>query len=91
MGSNGLPNNLFLGCCEFIESDPLNMVDLSHSTPQSMVSLKYTFLELISKIDSPSNFECFKPISFYNIVYKIISILICQRIKIIISKHIPFE
>jgi len=73
MGSNGIAIKLFLGCCEFIESDPLNMVDFSHSTHQTMVSLKYTFLELIHMLDSPSNFECFKPISFYNILYKIIS------------------
>uniref|UniRef100_A0A803Q136 Reverse transcriptase domain-containing protein n=1 Tax=Cannabis sativa TaxID=3483 RepID=A0A803Q136_CANSA len=54
--------------------------------------LNHTFICLIPKCESPSNFEQFRPISLYNFGYKIIARILTDRLKPILDKLIsPFQ
>lgn len=49
------------------------------------------FMALIPKVDNPSGFQNFCPISLYNRIYKIISKIISRRLKDILSRQISPE
>jgi hypothetical protein len=51
-------------------------------------SFNSTFLSLIPKVDEPSSFDNFSPISLSNCFYKIISKVISKRIKKVFSEQI---
>ncbi|KAL0455879.1 UNVERIFIED_CONTAM: hypothetical protein Slati_0927100 [Sesamum latifolium] len=52
------------------------------------VKLNYTYIVLISKCVSPKNMSHFRPISLYNITYKIVSEMLANRLKPILSSII---
>ena len=51
-------------------------------------SLNATFITLIPKSDKPSSFSDFRPISLYNLVYKVISKLATIILKPILDRAI---
>lgn len=69
----------------------LDIVEESRTTGKILGAINSTFLYLIPKSSNPTNFVDFRPISLYNILYKIISKLIIGWIKIILSLHIAGE
>jgi hypothetical protein len=54
-------------------------------------SLNLTFIALIPKVDKPSSFGDFKPISLCNLAYKIIAKIIAIRLKLYLSKSLSLE
>lgn len=50
-----------------------------------------TFLALIPKMEEPSYFEDFRPISMCNCIYKIIAKVIVVRLKPILSRNMSKE
>eukprot|EP01018_Ginkgo_biloba_P010531 Gb_16175 [translate_table: standard] len=55
------------------ERDLLKVVEESRVHGKVLASFNATFIALIPKGDNPSSFEEYKPISFYNCIYKIVS------------------
>jgi len=53
--------------------------------------LNATFLTLIPKANNPSSFDDFHPISLCNLCYKIISKIIANRLKPLLSKALSLE
>lgn len=55
---------------------------------QGMVTgaLNATFIALIPKCEKPSSFNEFRPISLCNVVYKVITKVICNKMKPTFSK-----
>lgn len=53
--------------------------------------LNSTFITLIPKVDKPSTFDDFKPISLCNYIYKINAKIIVDRVRPILSLHISQE
>jgi hypothetical protein len=64
------------------------MVEESRSRGYIARSLNSTLLALIPKVNKPVTFGDFKPISLCNIVYKVISKIIANQIKPILSKSL---
>lgn len=54
-------------------------------------SINSTFIALIPKVDKPSTFDDFRPISLCNCLYKIILKVIRKRLKAILSEKISKE
>jgi hypothetical protein len=54
-------------------------------------SLNSTFLTLIPKVNKPTSFGDFRPIALCNLTYKIITKLIKNMIKIVLSRTLSRE
>lgn len=54
--------------------------------------LNHTFLVLIPKVDHPLRIEQFRPISFYNVAFKVISKILAYWLKGVLPRLIsPFQ
>ena len=54
-------------------------------------SLNVTFITLIPKKDSPETFSYFRPITLCNLVYKLVTKIIADRLNPMLSKYISKE
>jgi hypothetical protein len=67
------------------------MVEESRIRGEVVGGLNSTFLALIPKVNKPTSFEDFRPISLCNLCYKLISKIIANRIKPILSRSLSEE
>ena len=89
--TDGLTVEFFQGFCALVKEDLLKVVQESQRAGKVLGALNSTFLALIPKKQNPSSFEEFRPISCCNEVYKIITKIIAQRLKPILSNIITKE
>ena len=89
--SDGWPIKFYLGFYELIGADLLKVVEESRIMAYIHPPVNSTFLALIPKKDRPETFDDFRPISLCNCLYKIISKIIANRLKKILSLHISKE
>eukprot|EP00253_Pinus_taeda_P031439 PITA_31439 len=87
-GPDGWTIEFYLAFFDTIGEDILRVVEESRTSGQLYHAINFTFIALIPKSDSPSSFADFRPISLCNVLYKIISKIIANRIRPILSKHI---
>eukprot|EP00253_Pinus_taeda_P024074 PITA_24074 len=87
-GLDGWNIEFYIAFFDLIGKDLLRVVEESRSTGCLYNAINSTFIALIPKSDSPSSFDDYRPISLCNVLYKIISKIIANRIKPILSKHI---
>lgn len=90
-GPDGWAIEFYLEIFEVIGSDILSVVEESRVSGRLEAAITSTFIALIPKVDNPSTFEEFHPISLCNYLYKRISKIIANRLKPILSKHILLE
>jgi len=85
-GPDGWPVEFYLAFLELLGKDLLAVIEESRITGHI-----HPFIALIPKFDSPYSFNEFRPISLCNCLYKIISKIIANCIKPILSTHISQE
>ena len=90
-GPDGLIIEFFQGFYDLVKEDLLKDVQESQRVGKALGALNSTFFVLIPKKQNPSSFEEFRPISCCNEVYKIITKIIAQRLKPILSNIITKE
>jgi hypothetical protein len=90
-GPDGLSVEFFLGLYDLIKEDLLKVVQESEKCSKIHGSLNKTFLVFIPPKKETSSFEDFRPISYSNIIYKIISKIIENQLKPILSDIISEE
>jgi hypothetical protein len=86
----GLLSSLFY-FFDLVGDDLLEMVEESRIRGEVVRGLNSTFLALIPKVNKPTSFDDFRPISLCNLCYKLISKIIANRIKPILSRSMSEE
>lgn len=75
-----------------VGSDVVRTVQDFFARGELLPALNYTNLTLIQKIDNSSKVSQFRPISLCNIIYKLISKIMVERLKTVLPKLIlPFQ
>ena len=87
-GPDGWPVELFLAFLDILGNDFLALVESSRLEGRVLPSLNSTFLALIPKKEKPLTFADFRPISLYNLVYKLIFKIAALRLKPFLDKFI---
>ena len=80
-GPDGFPIEFFQEFWEIIKFDLLAVVHESQQNKQMLRALNATFLALIPKMEGADRLSQFRPISLCNVIYKIISKLMADRLK----------
>ena len=88
---DGWPVEFYLHFFDLLGKDLLSVVESTRVSGYIPPSLNSTFLPLIPKIDKPSTFADFRPISLCNLLYKLISKVIVVRLKPFLDSHISLE
>jgi hypothetical protein len=90
-GPDGWTTEFFIFFFDLVGEDLLQMVEDSRLKGHISGSLNSTFLALIPKTDSSLSFNDFRPISLCNLVYKLISKVIANRIKPFLGRSLSAE
>jgi hypothetical protein len=85
-GPDGWSVEFFLHFFDLVSEDLLALVEDSRTNGRIAGNLNSTFITLIPKKNKPHNFGDYRPISLCNLVYKIISKVIANRIKPLLSR-----
>ena len=91
LGPDGWTVEFFIHCFDLVGDDLLALVDDSRLCGSVNKSLNKTFLTLIPKTNNPSSFGYYRPIALYNLCYKLISNIIANMLKPILSRSLLEE
>ncbi|XP_024172251.1 uncharacterized protein LOC112178325 [Rosa chinensis] len=91
-GPDGMPPLFFQKYWEIVGSDVVSAVQLFLHTGQFLGEINYTHICLIPKVKDPVSVSDLRPIALCNVLYKICSKVIANRLKKILSHIIsPFQ
>ncbi|XP_073362839.1 uncharacterized protein [Aegilops tauschii subsp. strangulata] len=90
-GPDGFPAHFFQRHWELCEDEITGMIKRVLSGEDSPEDINSTFIVLIPKIASPKILGQFRPISLCNVIYKIASKVLANRLKVILPKVISEE
>jgi hypothetical protein len=91
LGLGGWTVEFFIHCFDLVGDDLLALVEDSRLHGSVNKSLNVTFLTLIPKVNNPSSFRDYKPIALCNLCYKLISNIIANMLKPILSRSLLEE
>ncbi|KAF7823906.1 uncharacterized protein G2W53_022050 [Senna tora] len=91
-GPDGMTSMFFQHCWDTVQEDVTRMVGSFLSRGFLLRSMNQTHKALIPKMDSPSGFKDYRPISLYNTTYKLIAKVLTDRLQEVMSDLIsPFQ
>lgn len=88
LGLDGWTIEFYLAFYDLLGKYLLKVVEESRSFGCLYHVINSTFIALIPKSDTPSSFDDYRPISLCNCLYKIISKIIANRLRLILSRNI---
>jgi len=91
LGPDGFTINFFHQFWDILKNDILNIVEDSCQTQGILKAFNATFLTLIPKKKGADEPNHFIPISLCNVIYKIITKIIANRLKLLLPKIISLE
>jgi hypothetical protein len=90
-GPDGWTSEFFIHYFDLVGVDLLQLVEDSRLKGKISGSLNATFMVLIPKKENPLTFLDFRPISLCNLIYKLISKVISNRIKPFLESNLSAE
>jgi hypothetical protein len=90
-GPDGFTTDFFHHCWDIIGNDVWEVIEESRSSGQVLQAFNATFLTLIPKEERVTNPKQFRPIALCNVIYKIITKVIANRLKPILPFVISKE
>jgi hypothetical protein len=90
-GPDGWTSEFFIFFFDLVGADLLEMVEDSRKKGKICGGLNSTFLALIPKVNNPASFDDYRPISLCNLIYKVISKILANRIKPILARCLSAE
>jgi hypothetical protein len=90
-GPDGWTSEFFIFFFDLVGDDLLQMVEDSRINGKVFGSLNSTFLALIPKENNSVSFNDYRPISLCNLIYKVISKVLSNRIKPILERCLSAE
>ena len=87
-GPNGMPPLFFQTYWIDVSMDVTHAVLSCLNSCSILKSINHTFITLIPKVNNLEKVSNFRPISFCNVIYKIISKLIANRLKPVLNSII---
>uniref|UniRef100_A0A2N9GI95 Reverse transcriptase domain-containing protein n=1 Tax=Fagus sylvatica TaxID=28930 RepID=A0A2N9GI95_FAGSY len=85
-GPDGLPPLFFQKYWHFIGDEVTEAVLTCLNSGKILKAINHTYITLIPKIQNPEAVVDFRPISLCNVIYKIISKVLANRLKILLPK-----
>lgn len=86
-GTNGWTIEFYITFYELLSNDLLRVVEECRISRSLYNAINSTFIALIPKSDSPSSSDDYRPISLCNVLYKIISKIIANCLRPILSRN----
>eukprot|EP00253_Pinus_taeda_P032535 PITA_32535 len=90
-GPDGFNVDFFKAFLNIVKHDILNVVEDSRMNRTILKELNTSFISLISKHDNTQNPDRFRPIAFCNVVYRIVSKVVANRIKPLLPTLVSME
>jgi hypothetical protein len=90
-GPDGFTTDFFHHCWDLIREEVWQVVEESRTSGQVLPALNATFLTLILKEERVTNPKQFRPIALCNVIYKIITKVVANRLKPILPFVISKE
>lgn len=84
-GPDGFTINFYKACWHIVKHEVWEVVEDSRQSKSILKSLNSTFIALIPKVEEANRPEKFRPIALCNVIYKIISKVIANRLKSILQ------
>jgi hypothetical protein len=80
-GPDGFQGIFFKQYWHIVGDDVTHLISVAFETGEFPQSLSETLVALIPKVDCPTNFKEFRPISLCNTVYKLITKILVNRLR----------
>jgi hypothetical protein len=90
-GPDGFTTDFFHHCWDLVKKDVWEVVEESRTSGVVLPALNATFLTLIPKEERVTNPKQFRPIALCNVIYKIITKVVANRLKPILTHVISKE
>eukprot|EP00253_Pinus_taeda_P004868 PITA_04868 len=90
-GPDGFTINFYKACWNIVKQDIWEIVEDSRRSKIILKSLNSTFIALVPKVEEANTPKKFRPIALCNVIYKIISKVIANRLKVILPGIISQE
>eukprot|EP00253_Pinus_taeda_P017898 PITA_17898 len=91
LGPDGFTINFYKACWKIVKNDIWEIVEDSRRSKTILKSLNSTFIALVPKVEEANTPEKFRPMALCNVIYKIISKVIANRLKMILPGIISQE
>ena len=90
-GSDGMTPLFFQIFWEIIKGDLVNAIQSFFHSSLMLKAINHTIISLIPKVPCPINIKQYRPISLCNVMYKAITKIIVNRLKLVLKHYISIN